>query len=161
MFGPSCTHRKKIVESLHKKVSAKYCTIFPSVEVNVSFADVIYLHCWNVLYLLKIVHDNQCFWNANVMCVFHFPSLFSVLNHLANRRLSPAFCSPQKIFSIFEMQTAWDLWNVWQLFCSSSMNNDFKISLYVRLWNIMRVETRKLMDIDWFGLCNYQRNIAS
>uniref|UniRef100_A0A8B9DPK3 von Willebrand factor A domain containing 3A n=1 Tax=Anser cygnoides TaxID=8845 RepID=A0A8B9DPK3_ANSCY len=34
MFGPSCTHRKKIVESLHKKVSAKYCTIFPSVEVN-------------------------------------------------------------------------------------------------------------------------------
>ncbi|XP_035404869.2 von Willebrand factor A domain-containing protein 3A [Cygnus atratus] len=34
MFGPSCTHRKKIVESLHKKVSARYCTIFPSVEVN-------------------------------------------------------------------------------------------------------------------------------
>uniref|UniRef100_A0A8C4VER7 von Willebrand factor A domain containing 3A n=1 Tax=Falco tinnunculus TaxID=100819 RepID=A0A8C4VER7_FALTI len=34
MFGPSCTHRKKTVESLHKKVSAKYCTIFPSVEIN-------------------------------------------------------------------------------------------------------------------------------
>ncbi|XP_019476290.1 von Willebrand factor A domain-containing protein 3A isoform X4 [Meleagris gallopavo] len=34
MFGPSCTHQKKIVESLHKKVSAKYCTIFPSVEIN-------------------------------------------------------------------------------------------------------------------------------
>ncbi|KAM9372601.1 von Willebrand factor A domain-containing protein 3A [Phaethornis superciliosus] len=34
MFGPGCTHRKKTVESLHKKVSAKYCTIFPSVEIN-------------------------------------------------------------------------------------------------------------------------------
>ncbi|XP_027665828.2 von Willebrand factor A domain-containing protein 3A [Falco rusticolus] len=34
MFGPSCTHRKKTVESLHKKVSAKYCTIFPSVKIN-------------------------------------------------------------------------------------------------------------------------------
>ncbi|KGL81052.1 von Willebrand factor A domain-containing protein 3A, partial [Tinamus guttatus] len=34
MFGPHCTHQKKIVESLHKKVSAKYCAIFPSVEIN-------------------------------------------------------------------------------------------------------------------------------
>ncbi|XP_064376341.1 von Willebrand factor A domain-containing protein 3A [Dromaius novaehollandiae] len=34
MFGPHCTHQKKIVECLHKKVSAKYCTIFPSVEIN-------------------------------------------------------------------------------------------------------------------------------
>ncbi|XP_078521244.1 von Willebrand factor A domain-containing protein 3A isoform X2 [Lissotriton helveticus] len=34
MFGPDCTHQKKMVQSLHKKVSAKYCTIFPSVEVN-------------------------------------------------------------------------------------------------------------------------------
>nr|XP_009681674.1 PREDICTED: von Willebrand factor A domain-containing protein 3A isoform X3 [Struthio camelus australis] len=34
MFGPDCTHQKKIVESLHKKVSAKYCAIFPSVEIN-------------------------------------------------------------------------------------------------------------------------------
>ncbi|XP_071616839.1 von Willebrand factor A domain-containing protein 3A isoform X2 [Heliangelus exortis] len=34
MFGPGCTHQKKMVESLHKKVSAKYCTIFPSVEIN-------------------------------------------------------------------------------------------------------------------------------
>ncbi|KFU93863.1 von Willebrand factor A domain-containing protein 3A, partial [Chaetura pelagica] len=34
MFGPSCTHQKKTVESLHKKVSAKYCAIFPSVEIN-------------------------------------------------------------------------------------------------------------------------------
>ncbi|XP_025011040.2 von Willebrand factor A domain-containing protein 3A isoform X1 [Gallus gallus] len=34
MFGPGCTHQKKIVKSLHKKVSAKYCTIFPSVEIN-------------------------------------------------------------------------------------------------------------------------------
>uniref|UniRef100_A0A8C3L449 von Willebrand factor A domain containing 3A n=1 Tax=Chrysolophus pictus TaxID=9089 RepID=A0A8C3L449_CHRPC len=34
MFGPSCTHQKKIVESLHKTVSAKYCTIFPSIEIN-------------------------------------------------------------------------------------------------------------------------------
>ncbi|XP_067162573.1 von Willebrand factor A domain-containing protein 3A [Apteryx mantelli] len=34
MFGPHCIHQKKIVESLHKKVSAKYCTIFPSVEIN-------------------------------------------------------------------------------------------------------------------------------
>ncbi|XP_074014565.1 von Willebrand factor A domain-containing protein 3A [Numenius arquata] len=34
MFGPGCTHQKKTVKSLHKKVSAKYCTIFPSVEIN-------------------------------------------------------------------------------------------------------------------------------
>ncbi|KAM6078000.1 von Willebrand factor A domain-containing protein 3A isoform 2-T2 [Theristicus caerulescens] len=34
MFGPGCTHQKKTVESLHKKVSAKYCTIFPSAEIN-------------------------------------------------------------------------------------------------------------------------------
>uniref|UniRef100_A0A8C2TWX9 von Willebrand factor A domain containing 3A n=1 Tax=Coturnix japonica TaxID=93934 RepID=A0A8C2TWX9_COTJA len=34
IFGPGCTHQKKIVESLHKKVSAKYCAIFPSVEIN-------------------------------------------------------------------------------------------------------------------------------
>ncbi|XP_016157302.1 PREDICTED: von Willebrand factor A domain-containing protein 3A isoform X1 [Ficedula albicollis] len=29
-----CTHQKKIVECLHKKVSAKYCSIFPSAEIN-------------------------------------------------------------------------------------------------------------------------------
>ncbi|XP_019368393.1 PREDICTED: von Willebrand factor A domain-containing protein 3A isoform X2 [Gavialis gangeticus] len=34
MFGPECLHQKKMVESLHKKVSAKYCTIFPSVEIK-------------------------------------------------------------------------------------------------------------------------------
>ncbi|XP_071300191.1 von Willebrand factor A domain-containing protein 3A isoform X4 [Agelaius tricolor] len=34
MFGPSCTHQKTTVESLHKKVSAKYCSIFPSAEIN-------------------------------------------------------------------------------------------------------------------------------
>ncbi|XP_072791944.1 von Willebrand factor A domain-containing protein 3A isoform X5 [Taeniopygia guttata] len=34
MFGPSCTHQKTTVDSLHKKVSAKYCSIFPSVEIN-------------------------------------------------------------------------------------------------------------------------------
>ncbi|KFQ29752.1 von Willebrand factor A domain-containing protein 3A, partial [Mesitornis unicolor] len=34
LFGPGCTHQKKTVESLHKKVSAKYCTIFPSVEIS-------------------------------------------------------------------------------------------------------------------------------
>ncbi|XP_068885620.1 von Willebrand factor A domain-containing protein 3A isoform X2 [Aphelocoma coerulescens] len=34
MFGPGCTHQKKTVESLHKKVSAKYCSIFPSAEIN-------------------------------------------------------------------------------------------------------------------------------
>ncbi|XP_029432932.1 von Willebrand factor A domain-containing protein 3A [Rhinatrema bivittatum] len=34
MFGPDCNHQKKTVQSLNKKVSAKYCTIFPSVEVN-------------------------------------------------------------------------------------------------------------------------------
>ncbi|KAJ7401385.1 hypothetical protein BTVI_96387 [Pitangus sulphuratus] len=34
MFGPGCTHRNKTVESLHKKVSAKYCSIFPSAEIN-------------------------------------------------------------------------------------------------------------------------------
>ncbi|XP_074866600.1 von Willebrand factor A domain-containing protein 3A [Carettochelys insculpta] len=34
MFGPNCVHQKKMVASLHKKVSAKYCAIFPSVEIN-------------------------------------------------------------------------------------------------------------------------------
>ncbi|KAM4025698.1 von Willebrand factor A domain-containing protein 3A isoform 1-T2 [Anomaloglossus baeobatrachus] len=34
VFGPDCTHQKKRVPALHKKVSAKYCTIFPSVEIN-------------------------------------------------------------------------------------------------------------------------------
>ncbi|XP_062444192.1 von Willebrand factor A domain-containing protein 3A [Rhea pennata] len=34
VFGPHCTHQKKIVECLHKQVSAKYCTIIPSVEIN-------------------------------------------------------------------------------------------------------------------------------
>ncbi|XP_071976659.1 von Willebrand factor A domain-containing protein 3A isoform X2 [Engystomops pustulosus] len=34
VFGPDCTHQKKLVPALHKKVSAKYCTIFPSVEIN-------------------------------------------------------------------------------------------------------------------------------
>ncbi|XP_032929985.1 von Willebrand factor A domain-containing protein 3A isoform X1 [Catharus ustulatus] len=29
-----CTHQKKTVECLHKKVSAKYCSIFPSAEIN-------------------------------------------------------------------------------------------------------------------------------
>ncbi|KAM7039080.1 von Willebrand factor A domain-containing protein 3A isoform 3-T4 [Acridotheres tristis] len=29
-----CTHQKKTVECLHKKVSAKYCSIFPSREIN-------------------------------------------------------------------------------------------------------------------------------
>ncbi|XP_043945574.1 von Willebrand factor A domain-containing protein 3A isoform X2 [Protopterus annectens] len=32
--GPLCSHKKNLVQSLNKKVSAKYCTIFPSVEVN-------------------------------------------------------------------------------------------------------------------------------
>ncbi|NXS82228.1 VWA3A protein, partial [Erpornis zantholeuca] len=34
MFGPGCIHQKKTVKSLHKKVSAKYCSIFPSAEIN-------------------------------------------------------------------------------------------------------------------------------
>ncbi|XP_030069022.1 von Willebrand factor A domain-containing protein 3A [Microcaecilia unicolor] len=34
MFGPDCIHQKKMVQSLNKKVSAKYCTIFPSVMIN-------------------------------------------------------------------------------------------------------------------------------
>ncbi|XP_068002901.1 von Willebrand factor A domain-containing protein 3A [Melanerpes formicivorus] len=34
VFGPSCTHQNRTVESLHKKVAAKYCAIFPSVEIN-------------------------------------------------------------------------------------------------------------------------------
>ncbi|XP_056390759.1 von Willebrand factor A domain-containing protein 3A isoform X3 [Hyla sarda] len=34
VFGPDCNHQKKLVPALHKKVSAKYCTIFPSVEIN-------------------------------------------------------------------------------------------------------------------------------
>ncbi|XP_060548853.1 von Willebrand factor A domain-containing protein 3A isoform X1 [Pantherophis guttatus] len=34
VFGPGSLHRKEMVESLHKKVSAKYCDIFPSVEMQ-------------------------------------------------------------------------------------------------------------------------------
>ncbi|XP_026560381.1 von Willebrand factor A domain-containing protein 3A [Pseudonaja textilis] len=34
LFGPGSVHRKERVESLHKKVSAKYCDIFPSVEMQ-------------------------------------------------------------------------------------------------------------------------------
>ncbi|XP_041085718.1 von Willebrand factor A domain-containing protein 3A isoform X2 [Polyodon spathula] len=34
LSGPDCTHQKKLVPAVQKKVSAKYCTIFPSVEVN-------------------------------------------------------------------------------------------------------------------------------
>ncbi|XP_018424321.1 PREDICTED: von Willebrand factor A domain-containing protein 3A, partial [Nanorana parkeri] len=34
LSGPDCAHQKKLVPALHKQVSAKYCTIFPSVEVN-------------------------------------------------------------------------------------------------------------------------------
>uniref|UniRef100_A0ACB8FL74 Uncharacterized protein n=1 Tax=Sphaerodactylus townsendi TaxID=933632 RepID=A0ACB8FL74_9SAUR len=34
IFGPGCLHQRQTVESLHKKVSAKYCDIFPSVEMN-------------------------------------------------------------------------------------------------------------------------------
>ncbi|XP_010018082.1 PREDICTED: von Willebrand factor A domain-containing protein 3A [Nestor notabilis] len=34
LFGPGCTHQQKTVASLHKRVSAKYCAVFPSVEVN-------------------------------------------------------------------------------------------------------------------------------
>ncbi|XP_061456287.1 von Willebrand factor A domain-containing protein 3A [Rhineura floridana] len=34
IFGPECMHQKQMVESLHKKVTAKYCDIFPSVEMH-------------------------------------------------------------------------------------------------------------------------------
>ncbi|XP_067318576.1 von Willebrand factor A domain-containing protein 3A [Anolis sagrei] len=34
VFGPECKHQKHMVESLHKQVSAKYCHIFPSVEMH-------------------------------------------------------------------------------------------------------------------------------
>ncbi|XP_061848892.1 von Willebrand factor A domain-containing protein 3A isoform X2 [Colius striatus] len=34
LFGPGCTHQKKTMETLQKKVSAKYCAIFPSAEIN-------------------------------------------------------------------------------------------------------------------------------
>ncbi|XP_060117023.1 von Willebrand factor A domain-containing protein 3A [Heteronotia binoei] len=34
VFGPECLHQKQMVESLHKKVSAKYCNIFPSIEME-------------------------------------------------------------------------------------------------------------------------------
>ncbi|XP_015743008.2 von Willebrand factor A domain-containing protein 3A [Python bivittatus] len=34
VFGPGSVHQKQMVESLRKKVSAKYCDIFPSVEVE-------------------------------------------------------------------------------------------------------------------------------
>ncbi|XP_072531298.1 von Willebrand factor A domain-containing protein 3A isoform X2 [Salminus brasiliensis] len=32
--GPECTHRKRLVRTVHKSVSAKYCAIFPSVQLN-------------------------------------------------------------------------------------------------------------------------------
>uniref|UniRef100_UPI00398E4A58 von Willebrand factor A domain-containing protein 3A n=1 Tax=Pristiophorus japonicus TaxID=55135 RepID=UPI00398E4A58 len=32
--GPDCVHKKQLVRTLHKKVSAKYCAAFPSVEIN-------------------------------------------------------------------------------------------------------------------------------
>ncbi|XP_015216057.2 von Willebrand factor A domain-containing protein 3A isoform X2 [Lepisosteus oculatus] len=32
--GPDCTHQKKLVPAVQKRVSAKYCAIFPSVQVN-------------------------------------------------------------------------------------------------------------------------------
>ncbi|KAM4657301.1 von Willebrand factor A domain-containing protein 3A [Amazona ochrocephala] len=34
LFGPGCIHQCKTVALLHKKVSAKYCTVFPSVEID-------------------------------------------------------------------------------------------------------------------------------
>ncbi|KAH0631930.1 hypothetical protein JD844_019834 [Phrynosoma platyrhinos] len=34
IFGPESRHQKRMVESLHKQVSAKYCDIFPSVEMH-------------------------------------------------------------------------------------------------------------------------------
>uniref|UniRef100_A0A670KIP8 von Willebrand factor A domain containing 3A n=1 Tax=Podarcis muralis TaxID=64176 RepID=A0A670KIP8_PODMU len=34
VFGPECVHQKEMVASLHKQVSAKYCDIFPSVEIH-------------------------------------------------------------------------------------------------------------------------------
>ncbi|KAM9012396.1 von Willebrand factor A domain-containing protein 3A isoform 2-T2 [Ara ararauna] len=34
LFGPGCIHQRKTVALLHKKVSAKYCTVFPSVEID-------------------------------------------------------------------------------------------------------------------------------
>uniref|UniRef100_A0A803SYR8 von Willebrand factor A domain containing 3A n=1 Tax=Anolis carolinensis TaxID=28377 RepID=A0A803SYR8_ANOCA len=34
VFGPESKHQKHMVESLHKQVSAKYCHIFPSVEMH-------------------------------------------------------------------------------------------------------------------------------
>ncbi|KAL8175481.1 UNVERIFIED_CONTAM: hypothetical protein K2H54_026198, partial [Gekko kuhli] len=36
VFGPGCLHQKQMVESLRKKVSAKYCDIFPSIEMEAS-----------------------------------------------------------------------------------------------------------------------------
>uniref|UniRef100_UPI001EAF5738 von Willebrand factor A domain-containing protein 3A-like n=1 Tax=Oncorhynchus gorbuscha TaxID=8017 RepID=UPI001EAF5738 len=32
--GPDCTHHKKLVPSVLNRVSAKYCSIFPSVHIN-------------------------------------------------------------------------------------------------------------------------------
>lgn len=76
LFGPGCTHQKKTVDSLHKKVSAKYCHIFPSVEIKVSF-------CWchlptslKGLYLFKTIHVVQCLWLGSMM----FPPLFLVIS---------------------------------------------------------------------------------
>ncbi|XP_054849648.1 von Willebrand factor A domain-containing protein 3A [Eublepharis macularius] len=34
IFGPECLHQKQMVGSLRKKVSAKYCNIFPSVRMD-------------------------------------------------------------------------------------------------------------------------------
>jgi len=36
-------------------------------------------------------------------------SLFFILNHPSIRKLEMVFYSPQKIFSMFEVQTEWDL----------------------------------------------------
>ncbi|XP_072916227.1 von Willebrand factor A domain-containing protein 3A isoform X1 [Hemitrygon akajei] len=34
LSGPDCSHRKKLVQSLNKRVSARYCAGFPTVQIN-------------------------------------------------------------------------------------------------------------------------------
>lgn len=76
LFGPGCTHQRKTVASLHKKVSAKYCTVFPSVEIDVSICR---LHLPTSLrgFVFKTMHVDQHLWLASVIFPSLFPGLFS------------------------------------------------------------------------------------
>lgn len=78
-----CTHQKKTVECLRKKVSAKYCSVFPSAEINVGF-------CRCELPTLCIC---ICLVNVN-WCSLHSSLFF--LNHTSTSMLEKGFYLPQK-----------------------------------------------------------------